>query len=422
MAISITHQGEFEETSVRSGLSESPAARWSMYLLMAFPIVDYALRQLPVIHFVGSVWYILIFFILTAITLKRVVAGQKLRWFNWHKMAGWYMLYGLTLVFTGIAHPIIALEGYRADIFYILYTFLLPMILEPEDVIKLLHIASSVAILIGVDGIYQYIVATPIPSGWVSPSEHVRTRVFSVITSPNELGSYMALMIPLMVGLALYEKNRWRKWMYGIGAVVCFATQLFTFDRGSLLALVASIGLVSVVFQRRLLLVVLAVAAIAFFIPAIHHRFTDLLSPQYWSSAQIGGRTARWAQAFDLMSAHPFFGTGIGRYGGQVASDFGLSVYSDSYYMKILGESGILGLVLYLSMHLSLLREVVQKSVRRMEGKARYIVLGGFIGLLAVALHNFVENVFEFGPMAFMYFSLTALYLIMARKGKHEPD
>lgn len=387
--------------------------RWCMYLLMAFPIVDYTLRHLPLIHFIGSVWYIVILFLLTIVAGSHVLVDKKLKLFDWHKFAAWYMLYGLALMFTGLGHPIITLEGYRADIFYILYAFIISIVVEPEDVFRLLHLAATIAILIGVDGIYQYITATPIPATWLSPGEHVRTRVFSVITSPNELGSYMVLMIPLLVGLSLYEKDRWRKWIYGVGALICFLTELLTYDRGSLLALVAAIGLVSIVFERRLLLVVLGVAATAFFIPSIHHRFAELLSPQYWSNAQLGGRTLRWGTAFNLMSHSPFFGVGLGQYGGQVASDFGLSVYSDSYYMKILGESGLIGLILYLSMHLAILREIVQKSVKRMEGKTRYVVLGGFIGLLAVVFHNFVENVFEFGPMAFMYFSLATLYLLL---------
>lgn len=45
------------------------------------------------------------------------------------------------------------------------------------------------------------------------------------------------------------------------------------------------------------------------------------------------------------------------------------------------------------------------------------------MGLLAVVFHNFVENVFEFGPMAFMYFSLATLYLILGRSPERaQPD
>lgn len=401
------------------GLEGNRFARWCVYALMAFPLIDYALR-LPYIHPIGVIWDKIVLAILAVIALKRWLTGQRPGWFEWQKFAGWYMIYGLALMFAGMSQPSIALAGYRTDIYYMLCTFLLPFVVTPKDILKLLHVAVSVAILIGVHGIYQYITKVPIPPGWVDVGEHVRTRVFSVLTSPNELGSYMALMTPLIFGLFVYERHRWRKTIYGIGILFCFTTQLFTFDRGSLLSLALAVLIVAIMFQRRLLIFLLIFAVVAYFIPSIHHRFTDLLSPVYFIKAAQGGRIARWLTAFDTMSSNPLFGAGLGRYGGQVASDFNLGIYSDSYYMKVMGESGLVGLVLFISLHLALLREVIRKAVRPIQGRSKYVVLGGFTGLLAVFFHNFVENVFEFGPMAIMYFNLATLYLIWGRGAETE--
>ncbi|MCL6454250.1 MAG: O-antigen ligase family protein [Alicyclobacillus sp.] len=398
------------------GLDSSRLGRWSVYAIMAFPLVDFALRHTPHLSPLGSVWSVIDLLILAVLAALRWLTGYRPTKFAWTRYAGWYTVYLIGLTFAGLSHPAVAFDGLRADLFYLVFALLIPFVVEPRDVPRLLHAAVAVAMLVGVDGIYQYIAAVPIPSGWVDVSEHVRTRVFSIITSPNELGAYMALMVPLLVGLCLYERNRWRKLLYGFGAVVCFGTHLVTYDRGSLLALVGAIVIVAALVQPRLLIVVVVLGVIGFFLPPIHHRFMDLFSPVYLLKAEQGGRLFRWGVAYDTMSANPLFGAGIGRYGGQVASDFGLGIYSDNYYMKVLGESGLLGLVLFIAMHIALLREVFVRAIKCVAGRRRTVAIGGFIGLVAVVLHNTVENVFEFGPMTVLYFSLAVLYILWAEE------
>ncbi|MCF8565012.1 O-antigen ligase family protein [Alicyclobacillus tolerans] len=409
----------FAGTAVYSeaeGMEQSRITRWIMYALVAYPLVDYALR-LPHIHPIGVIWDKVVLLVLALIAMKRWIAGVRPTVFAWQRFAAWYILFALALMFAGLNHPLVAIDGFRTDIYYMLYAFLLPFVVAPKDVPKLLHAAAAIAILIGIHGVYQYITKAPILPGWVDVGEHVRTRVYSVLISPNELGAYMALMTPVVFGLFIYEQRRWTKWMYGIGSLFCLMTLLFTFTRGAWAGLALAVFLVAVIFERRLLILLVAVVVIAFFIPAIQHRFTDLLSPVYYlKSATQGGRIARWLDAFDHMAPNPLFGAGLGQYGGLVATDFHLGIYSDGFYAKTLGESGIVGLVLFLAMHIALIREVIRKVVRPMQGRAKFVALGGVTGLLAVLFHNSVENVFEFAPMMIMYFNLATLYLIWGNK------
>lgn len=406
--------GQWSGLAQAKGLADNRYARWSVYALTAFPLVDYALR-LHGVSPLGAIWDKVALIVLAVVACMRYLSGVRPTWLRWQHFAVLFMLYGLALMFSNFAHPIIAIEGYRFDIYYMLFPLLLPFVVAPQDVPKLLHVAAMVAILIGLDGVYQYAVATPIPSGWTDVHEHVRSRVFSIIKSPNELGSYMALMTPLIAGLALYERNRVRKWLYWLGVVLCAATLVFTFTRGAWLALVLAMLIVAAVVERRLLIVLLVVAIIAFFLPPIHHRIADLFSPVYLLKASQSGRIAKWVEAFGVMSANPLFGAGLGHYGGAVASDFHLSVYSDNFYAKILGETGLVGLTLFLAVHVSLFFDLFKRAVKPASGRAKYVVIGGVTGLLAVLVHNSIENVFEYAPMVSIYFTYAALLLIWSR-------
>lgn len=405
------------------GLDSNHWVKWSLYLLMAFPVVDYALR-LEKIHVLGMIWDKVVLLILMIAALARYTAGSPFPRFRWYKYAGWFLLFGFALMIADFASPIIAIQGYRIDVYYVLFAFFIPILVSREDVIRLLHIGASIAILIAVHGIYQYIVKTPIPPGFVDVAEHVRTRAFSVLASPNELGAYMALMTPIVIGLALYETNRWRKWMYLIGGVLCAVTLLLTFTRGAWAALAISLLLTAILFERRLLIVLVVLGVIGYFLPPIHHRIADLFSPAYMiKAAQPGGRIARWLTAFDKLSSSPLLGVGLGHYGGAVASDYGLSVYSDNYYAKTFGETGLIGLTLFLAMQLALANDLFQNA-RSHRGRVRYVLIGGLTGIVAVLIHNSLENVFEDAPMAASYFIYTALFLVLggrlAKESAHD--
>lgn len=382
---------------------------------MAFPLVDFALRNLPHVHPFGVIWDKLALFLLALVAAKAWISGYRPGLFQWQKYAVWFMAFGCALMFAGLAQAVVSVQGFRIDIYYILFTFLIPFVVRPKDVPKLLHVVAMVAILVGIHGIYQYITKVPTPIGWIGAQETVRTRVFSVLQSPNELGAYMALNTPLLVGLAIYERHRVRKWLYITGVPICMLAFLFTSTRGAWVALAVSVLLIAILFERRLFIGLLVFAAIAYFLPPIHHRILDLFSPVYWINSAQSGRVFKWMTAFDRMSSNPLFGVGVGRYGGAVASLYHTSTYSDNYYAKTLGETGLVGLTLFLAMQLSLVREILAKSVRQAPQGVRFVMIGGLTGLVAVLIHNTMENVFEFAPMAIAYFTVASLLLVWSR-------
>jgi O-antigen ligase len=283
----------------------------------------------------------------------------------------------------------------------------------PEDARPLLHAVAVIEVLIAVHALFQYAVKVPIPANWVDAGEHVRTRVFSVIASPNELGANMGLNIPLLMGLGLYERDKWRKWFYRVGVVCCFGALLCTFTRGAWASLFLALVVMAVLVERRFLIPLAVLCVAAFFVPAIHHRITDLFSPVYWSKTTSHlGRLGRWSMAFDAMSRNPLFGKGLGQFGGAIASAHHKSIYSDNYYAKTLAETGIVGLVLFLAMHFALLFDLFRHTVFRYRARLRIVFIGGVTGMLAMLMHNSVENVFEYGPSVLAYFILATLLLI----------
>lgn len=390
-------------------------AKVCVFLLIAYPIVGYVLER-EFASSVGPIWDRVVLAALALIALVRYMTGHRPRGFRWFRFAGGYIVYCLALLFVGlILNPSVAFDGFSMDVEYIIYGLLVPLVVDAEDVPLYLYGIVAVSILLGFDGVFQYITKVPIPAGWSDVGETVRTRVFSVLGSPGELAARMEVGIPLLVALFFTDKQRSRRWLYAFGAICCFATLLFTYNRGAWLGLAVGILFVAVVYDRRLLLVAVALAAVLFFLPPVHHRVVDLFSRVYLIKSAQGGRLLRWSQAFLHVIPNPLFGAGLGRYGGAIAAAKHFSLYSDSYYAKILGESGLVGLVLFFAIQLAIVRDVMQVTVRRVLGSERFIALAGVVGLIAIIVHSFVENLYEYASTASLYYVLVGLLLVWGR-------
>jgi len=222
-------------------------------------------------------------------------------------------------------------------------------------------------------------------------------------------------MLPILFAFIMMDTNRMRRWVYCAGSLCCLATLLFTYDRGSWLGLTIALVLVAVMYERRLLIVLAVLCLVAFLLPSIQHRVMDLFNPVYAIKSSQGGQLMLWQVAFQRFASSPLLGVGLGEYGGSIATAHSYSAYSDNYYAKILGESGLIGLVLFFTMHVAIIREIIQTVVKRATGKNRYLALGGLIGTTAMLIHSFVENLFEYAPTAMLYFMMVGLLLLWGR-------
>ena len=70
-------------------------------------------------------------------------------------------------------------------------------------------------------GVFQYIIGVEMPAGWVDQNEAgVRTRVFSILTSPNVFGSLLTLATPIVnFYVAFLQRKKVGKFVFGFLAL-----------------------------------------------------------------------------------------------------------------------------------------------------------------------------------------------------------
>ena len=427
-----------EGSKVLSLINRVPLHRWMLIAFALYLPIEYAVRDVLGIAILASVWEELFLMAGIALVLWRTCLKQTDGFSRAAALEAALLLYmavGLLLMMLNRPYPDIAWAGYRAQVEYILWFFILLRLIDDEkDAKTLLFGFITVVTLLALHGIYQYIIAVPIPDTWVTKTEAgVRTRVFSLTGSPNIFGSLLLMAAPAAAGCMYYFKNGWLKFLALCATGAICLSILFTFSRGSWVGLVVAVVLFSLYLDRRLLgLMGVGMAGVLVLFPSITSRLTYLFTPEYRVASEVGGRALRWETGMELLhESSPWLGFGLGRFGGAVAmnnqvldkTDEFSYFYMDNYYLKTLVEMGYLGLIFYIValiaffiMALRAVQACRSGRIYRLEedalvrniGCTKCLAAGLFAGLTGVLVHCYFENIFEEPYMMAYFWGLAA--------------
>lgn len=392
--------------------------------LALYEPIDYMLRDVLGISALASVWdeALLVFaacwIVRTRMTQDKPLANRA------NALDTPLILFlgvGMMLMFAVSPFFSIAVAGYRATVQYMLWFFVITRLLRDDRDFKQLYLVMVlVAFVIALHGIYQYIIAVPIPSNWVDQAEQsVRTRVFSIFGSPNIMGDFMVLFAPMAAGMAYYCKDwKAKAFFWIVTFCMCFAC-LFTMSRGAWVAMAVAVLVFALLHDRKLFVLILAAGVVALFIPFVSSRIGYLFTDEFAESTANGGRASRWALGLTYLSANPVFGLGLGMFGGAVAMQNKVYswmsyFYMDNYYLKILVEMGYVGLTLFILLLVCLLLvgfRAIWRTKQPTGGGMSPLCIGMFSGLCGVLTHCYFENIFE-EPYMMAYFWMIAAMIV----------
>lgn len=264
-------------------------------------------------------------------------------------------------------------------------------------------------------------------------------RAYGTFEQPNPYAGYLGMLIPLAVGLLLTRPSpkvrnyTLAAWLLALGAVG------MSLSRGAWLGIALAFILMALFWSRRsrILLSVgtlasTPAAALAFLnlLPTElssrlataldYFRFVDVtqeqVTTQNWAVIE---RVAHWQAALDMIAAHPLFGVGAGNYPA-VYEWYAVQGWAEAlghahnFYLNVAAETGIPGLMIYLSFVLTALISVMVWLARSgrladplpqppsLLGKGertsplfwRGILLGVLGALVASSMHNMFDNLF----------------------------
>ena len=164
----------------------------------------------------------------------------------------------------------------------------------------------------------------------------------------NGLAAFEAEFLLLLLGLYIFETRTVVK--LGLLAVVATSLYclLFAFSRGGYLGFLAGLLFLGVYKERKLLLVVAAVLiGWQVFLPtSVQERITMTYNDSGALESSAADRVSLWEDAIELFHEDPVLGTGFDTY--EYMHRVGPYTDTHNYYLKVLVETGIIGLSLFL--------------------------------------------------------------------------
>lgn len=222
----------------------------------------------------------------------------------------------------------------------------------------------------------------------------------------NQTAAFLAQFAMFFWGLALFLKRKKIKLLsYGLAALTLFAT-MYTFSRGAYIAVLVCVLILGVLKDRKLLLVLgLFLLTWQTVVPtAVRERvtMTENSSGQLESSAQ--SRVDLWENAVQSFIRSPIVGNGFATF--QLGEHVDRLKDTHNWYVKILVETGVVGLVIALFMLQQMLALAYRLFKRATDPLYQGLGLGLFLATCSCIIANF------FGDR-WTYLEITALLWVL---------
>lgn len=154
------------------------------------------------------------------------------------------------------------------------------------------------------------LVIYPSPSGVIEAEGVRRARAF--YGSPNNLALVLERILPLGLAVAVWGRMRWRRWVYGLGAIPIGLATLLTFSRGAWFlgvpAAILALAWMRGGRWRWIATGAVLVGALALIPLAGPQRIASLLDPSRGTTLL---RLSLWHSAWEMVCDHPWLGVGL---------------------------------------------------------------------------------------------------------------
>lgn len=311
--------------------------------------------------------------------------------------------------------------------------------INPAQKKQLIAAVFFAAGIIGIYAIYQYFFGFRNTSDYITqtwPNRYIeellilsKKRVYATFITPNIFASYVAMMIFMGIGLLTTispQKRKISSWLR-ISILIMMTALLFTKSLGGIFSFIVTfVAFLSLAIlyifpkldfktqipKRMLLGISLGLSAFIFiFILFAQHRliqFFNLKDP----NNSIIQRFYYWVASIRMVKDHPLTGLGWRRFGSLYQlyklPPANISHYSHNIFLQITAESGILGLLGFLSILVIFLRNGL-KDIRT-NSEQQGLKIGLFCGGCAFLLHNLIDLSFYFGQVSFFWWIILGLF------------
>lgn len=211
-------------------------------------------------------------------------------------------------------------------------------------------------------------------------------RVNSTFVHPNQFAFYIIIVI-ICCSIMLMTQKKKKLIIISILALSILELVL-TYTRGAWvgLAIAFGIAIIRMKYKGKYKFAPLIIAAILIFGNTILDRFSGIFSSQKEVSS-LATRLYIWKNMIAEAIKSPFFGHGLGSFTDYSNMILKWKIEAHNDYLKIFFETGIVGLIVFILLMLSI--------IKNLKSKNNLIITFTFSIFLAFILMSFIDNIID---------------------------
>lgn len=371
-----------------------------LLVLAAFPWLDFAARS--ALGALAPMWdELLLLGALSALLFSVFLAGRvQLRTVPISLPLLVALVAALGSVAMNEVPPGPALFGLRITFQPLIFFYLGYLLPRDRRWIKLaVGVFLAAGLAMALHGLFQFATDAPMPQSWVDRQEQsFGTRAYSIIENPNGLAAFLLLGTLVSASLTLAARRPRHFLLLGLLTLTLTAGVGVTFSRGSWLGLIAGVVAMAVLAYRRFFGALVAGALVApVFLPAaVVDRLTFAFSSAYINKSLVAGRLLMWNVSMGHIVQNPWFGVGLGTFGGTSAVLWGYGrLWVDNFYLQLGAEGGLILLGAFLWLLFRAAKSLVAAYLYEQDPWLRAFAAGVFGAFVAVAVANLTAGVWE---------------------------
>ncbi|MCY3744431.1 MAG: O-antigen ligase family protein [Candidatus Poribacteria bacterium] len=277
----------------------------------------------------------------------------------------------------------------------------------------------------------------------------IEQRLTGTFKMPNDLGVYLALSLPFVMGYFVVSwrrdpKQKYRIWrILGLGAVVIVmsANLVLTLTRAAWVSTIIATAFLGVYFivialrkldaeyglWKRILLgstIILVLLSLSLFLVPQHikARFQTMIEHPV---GFMGERPQWWQTSLELIRKYPFTGIGLGRFRYEYQNSgppeqYNVPYHAHNIYLHIAVEHGIPSLLLFMWIMVIIYQQVFAgRQANDFWGSGTFIGASGF--LISALVYGLADNILHQRTVLLFYFIIGIIfYTNLLKDKKHE--
>ena len=310
----------------------------------------------------------------------------------------------LAIAFVGIAMSpakMISLQDWiRVLGGYCVYVLVVDLMETREQQRWLVRVLLASALAPVTVGIWQYVNHT---GNTDTPG---LVRIYGTFTHPSPYSFYLVQMIPLAAVFFVHTRSKFAR----LGLGVMIPAMLFcVFEaqtRGAWVGLIVSVAVFSIARARWTLIFIPLVLGAAFFgVSSVRARVSNATS----TTGSVMWREHQWQHALGIASAPKLATVGTGL--GAVQTDLGQPTHNE--YLRMLVETGLLGLIVTLALYVKLWRLAQRAERMATDAFERDVLLAFLMAFAGRAVIALSDNVLDLPALEWYFWAAAGLAVVM---------